>query len=223
MFDYVKEVFEKEMDELEEKMSQGFNKQQGLFEKSKHINSYFNILDKQKSNKKNIIICVLTAIACGIFGFMNISSTVYFLWIIATFGFTFGAALNVHNLHANKYKIQKEYSDLSSLSIQELIDEIESVLKKIDIEDNNIKYISNRMTEINSYLEKIQFYIESDEYLSYSIDNQKDVEVYLQLQQDNLLEKFLEEKVDYSMIHFDNSIGEEIEYKEAPKQFIKKI
>lgn len=225
MFDYIKEMYAKEIERLEKDWSKNLEEESELIAKRDYLDSYLSLLEKQKSDKKDIIICILATIVCicGILFFININTAIYFMWLMLGFGSVFGTVLNVENLLKIKEELKEKYSDLSNLSQRELLTEKELVLQKIDEKKCIIKNLSDKVDKYSFYIKELTSYNRLAQSPFSAINSKEDAEVYLQFQKDNPLEKFLEEKVDYSMIHFDNSIGEKVEYKETPKQFIKKI
>lgn len=231
MFKYQRELLENRLEILNEEFQQQNQLNSKYQDESYHIGSY---LEK----KRFILRHQLAAVLCSIIGCVCLpisllTNITYLIYVLITFGLT---GYEIVNVSKNKKRIQCDYSDLCNVDYDELLCRLHDVNEKL-YQLSNEKYevytkisnCKNQLKELNHY-ERISKFLTSQEGILLSADTEEE---YYALQREkkenfkresaNFLNDYLEEKIQYSNIHFSNSIEENIEYSENSKKLIKRV
>jgi len=125
--------------------------------------------------------------------------------------------------------------DLSNLELtREMIKEVEKHLRQESEKiDSKLDEIMNSISKNNQILDHLEDYETACEnFTKTGAINLKDVKSaedlskvrrIMEICRNNSLETYLSEDIDYSNIHFDNNIGDSINYTESSKKLIKKM
>lgn len=172
------------------------------------IDHYFKLIDVKKCTKK-------ISLTSFILGSLALIGALGFGALLDGLGYFIGlyllAGVGVISSIYIKGELKSNYREFLSRSDEDINQEWFACLKEIvQLYVNRVKTskkIESYETELGKMLEK--------NLDSTSLDDSKEVE-------SSLLNDFQTEKIDYSNIYFDNSIGENINYTENSKKLIKK-
>lgn len=219
MFKYVEKMLNDKMETLEREHGLQKEEESIYRERLKYINSYTHLKTSIENEKKTLIApSLLVIIPILLIVFNNCDFAI--LAVSA-----FGAALDVvitTELVQKKKELKRDYSDISSLSMGQISCE-EQLLNKIL---SDYYYAGNRldkeMIQLKKEYARIAQYKEGLEVVKqpqYQADTEEEYHFLMQRQEEaiNPFTDYLNEKIDYTTIHFDSSI------EENDKKLVKKI
>lgn len=224
MFEYTKDTLMNEIDIDNEKLDNQKSKKRKI-EKEVYKISEFRILKSKINHEiKNVIGLYLALIPTVILLSVNMS-----LFSVAT---NLGVLLMIAKIRLNisNYKdilksMYAEYLDLTKLELKE---QEEVLFEQIKMVEYNIEKINTRIAENNELLCDIENYEISDNIYSdgvYSFlkesKTQEDYDLACHIEEickTNFIENYLNEKVDYSGVHFNSYLKEE-----NSKKLVKKL
>lgn len=229
MFEYAKEELNKKIDEIESEISSKKEEEFSCKKDREHIISYLNIKSELFSAVRTTVFgSVLGAIL--IFIAWKSANTIPLFCGIACFP---AMVVGIFKVNNKKKLLREDYSDVLGTSNQELSDELSMLNKKELNASLECKVLHKKRNYYCIELEKVKRYkniieevveeIAKDPY--YKADTEQEYQMLVLAQDEKLkmMDDFLAETNDYASIHFDNSIGEQIQYTEDSKKLFKKI
>lgn len=210
MFGYVEKELDDKMKELERERELQ-KEEEGIYRKRlRYINAYTNLITNLKNEIKSLIASgLLTITPILLFAFTNFGVGILEISV-------FAAVLDViisAELVQKKKELKRDYSDISSLSMKEISCE-EQLLKKILSDyhyaanslDMEMALLKKESAKIAQYKKGLEVVKEPE----YQADTEEEYNFLTQGQEEaiNIFTDYLNERVDYSTIHFDSSIEE---------------
>lgn len=225
MFKYVENELQEKMKELEEKNKIQTKKRSIQSEKVQRIYSYQDLMNYMGKTKISIavssllVIIPIVLIYSGIWAFPAlIISGLSAIW----------DGLMISEFVTSKKDLKGKFNDFSDLTKEEINDQMydnQNLLSKMSSENIylnlEIEKVRKQIIKVTQYKEALietkKPIYQADTEQQYNFLKQSKDEIF------NHLTSYLQEKVDYSNIHFDNSIDENIEYLENSKKLMKKM
>lgn len=226
MFRYQREIYENQLEELSqefEQKSQVYGKYQ---DESYYISSY---LEKKQFIFRNQLVAVLSSIiGCICLSVSVLSNITYLMYVLIAFGFT---VYEIVNVSKTKRCVQHDYNDLCSVNYDEVLSRLHVANEKLYQASKKKYEVYDKIRDFREQLKKLKHYEQVSEFLTsqdgmlFSADTEAEYNALqsMKMQSTNLFQEYLSEKMDYSQIHFDNSIDNNIEYSENSKILTKKM
>ena len=206
MFKYARELNKAEILKLEEEISSKRDKQ---IENNKEINRITKLLKcytRICDNRKTILISGIIALIglVGVISGVSLGISTCFL-----IGNSCLVIYNVQDIKRLKNHVRNNYSDMLEFNLESLINKIEElncINNNIDEDFERIhakiSYHENELVIINRFENDMNLLNES----YYVADSKEQYETLNKLQNNNMFNDFLEDKVDYSNIYFENGV-----------------
>ncbi len=215
MFEFAKEWLTKKTQSLDKENTKIYIQRESHKRKVNSIDRYFQLKSRQKNSENKALVCLILAILT------SFSCLAYPPTVIITLLFSFLSIMNTRDIVKIRKKIRKNYSNFSKMSYQQLLEEKDSLLQKIEKllreYENNYQII----TKCKFYLQKIDNYIVDLENPFCASQFEKDVNDYLD--SGKSLDVYLDSIFDSLHCQSDNDIGDNISYFEKSKQLKKAI
>lgn len=208
MFKYAKTETEKIVRELQDALKVNNEKSEELQKEKDEVNNYISNVECNKFRKKNIITCLIAAVCFVAGGFVNLFPVaIGGVIAIPLVGYSVKKMIKYHGL--NKKIKNNRYYEEPMRSLYYKRDLLESKYEKtIDITRELIKELSNNTQILN----RIEEYIAASNDPYYIADTKEEYEEMINPHIGDEFQEYLEEKVDYSQVHFDNQIDKSKKY-----------
>ena len=198
MLKYTKEELEEKIKEQEKNINLKSVEYSDYSEKINHINKYFRLKDNFIQFRDTAFISMFSGtifIVISLFNSIRMANV--FSISLGLIGFVeyFISGLCLDKISKIKKELKNYYNDISDVNDNDLDEEL-FLLERAKIKN------SNELFNIKQELIGLKKYKEI-------IDN-------------NNFDDYINEKIDYSNVYFDNNIGKSIEYTENNKKLIKK-
>lgn len=231
MFEYAIEVILKDLEKEKNYLKQEFIKIEEVENKITEISDFENLKHDLKTNKRYFSFSIVEFILLAFLILFSHANGLFFIFTLIPMLRAVSFGKDIFDLRNTLNKDYEEYVILSQ-------NHLEDLKKSLNKQREGI--IDNSIGVCDSLLSKIELLKDYDKLKSYNellsnrhsnlfvLSKAKNKEDYLKLlalQKENLkiLDDYLQESVDYSDIHFDASIGENINYTENSKKLIKKM
>lgn len=229
MFEYAKKELDKKIREIEAKIILTKSEEQNYKNSKNHIISYLDI-------KNEISLSIKSSVFGGIVGvvflfiaweFLSLSSLLCGIACCIFIG------KQIYTISNNKKIIDDEYSDVSNFSNNELLRKINALSQKELNTSSEITVLNRQRNLYNIKLDKVKRYkdiieevveeITNDPY--YKADTEEEYKRLILAREQGLKmsDVFLNQTIDYSKVHFDSNIGEDIQYTDNSKKLFKKL
>lgn len=226
MFNYQRKVLESKLEQLSEKFQQKGQEHSEYQNESYHIGSYLE--QKQFILKHQFVAGLSCIIGSVCLAFSFLSNITCLMYAFMAFGLT---GYEIVNIPKNKKRIQQDYSDLCNVDYDLLVSKLHSVNEKLYGLSKEKYEIYDEICSCTAQLKELQHYEEASAFLTsqegilLSADTEAEYHAlqHMKTESSNIFQDYLDEKVDYSQIHFDNSIGQQIENSENSKILMKKM
>lgn len=226
MFRYQREIYENQLAELSqefEQKSQVYGKYQ---DESYYIGSYLE--QKQFIFRNQLVAGLSSIIGCICLSVSIFANVTYLMYVLIAFGFT---GYEIVNVSRTKRRVQRDYNDLCSVDYDEVLSRLHVANEKLYQASKEKYEVYDKIRDYREQLKKLKHYEQVSEFLTsqdgmlFSADTEAEYNALqsMKMQSTDLFQEYLGEKMDYSQIHFDNSIDKNIEYSENSKILTKKM
>lgn len=215
MLKFINSKINEELDGLAKEFEQSVAKTHELEKELSYTNSCLEIMENKKDAKANTIFSIVCALICGL---LSLTGGVAIGFLLVMSAFLITGVCWTTSYFKNARKIKKLYKEYAKTSYKELLTISEELYKKIISEKNRTDQICEKYFTNIDYLSTIENYVKL-----YAKISNEECSFPLNIPENNLFDKYLNEKVDYSNIHFNNKLDGNLaldkEYIQKPKYY----
>lgn len=172
-----------------------------------YINTYFDLLKKQKDSKNNMLFSLWMAVTSGIGGI------VFPPMFVITLGFIILTTIHTKESLKIRKRLESKYSNLSKLTKEEILKKKESLLQKLNKQTHDYDKFSNWLTEFKCNLQDLYVCRKIAQQSRSEEENNKIIQGYFQSKE---VDEYFAEKIEYP--NYDGRFNQE-----KPKQYRKVV
>lgn len=189
------------------------------------INSYLNLKMSISNNRDVVIMSILFGTICSACILVTIWTVIFAVLLYALAGHS------IYSIITSKRKIKNQYPHFLGHKKSYYEEEVSRLREqKYDVYEELLN-LSNKKNSCIHELEKLRHFeqvvafLDSKEGILLNANSEEEYNFLKQTSEEKeaIFSSYLEEKVDYSNIHFENNIGDNTEYTENSKKLMKKI